>query len=127
MTKEIVLVFEDPQKIKSKLDQEQIQVNVEKPSVDFDITQIVKVVADTVITNEDGTLNLSVKENNVNINTNIVQRYADNYSFPNRGKENVLYVDTKNHKIYYWINGRYQVLSEYEEPNIISGGDANGR
>ena len=106
MAKEVIIVFENQK-------------------LEFDLETGVK-VGQTTITNEDETLILTVNGTKTNINTNVIQRYENNYSFPNRGKENVLYIDTTNQKIYYWLNGSYQLLSEYEEPTIIYGGDANG-
>lgn len=116
MQKEIVINFEQEKPIKLKLVDDQAGYN---------LSNVVRVVKGT-LTNEDETLILTVDGENTNINTNIIQRYENNYSFPNRGKENVLYIDMKHHKIYYWLNGGYQLLSEYEEPTIIYGGDANG-
>lgn len=111
------------QEILITVEQDVLNVTTEQDTLGYDFSNKVEVV-NTFITNEDGTLSLIVNGKTTNINTNVIQRYNSHYEFPNRGKENVLYIDIEDSEIYYWKEGKYIKLNDYDKIKIIYGGEA---
>lgn len=111
--KEIVIVFEE----------DNSQINIIPNTIEYDLSSQVK-VGGMDITNTDGTLTISSKGTTTNINTNVIQRYETHYEFPNRGKENVIYIDLSEGMIYYWEKGEYKIINDYDDIKIINGGEA---
>ena len=111
------------QEIMISVEQKFLNVEIKQKNLEYDFSNNLELV-NTFITNNDGTLTLNVDGHTTNINTNVIQRYTSHFEFPNRGKENVLYIDLKESLIYFWKNGQYFKLNDYNEIKIINGGGA---
>lgn len=117
LKKELVIVFEE----------DNPRINIIPDNISYDLSDKISIGGSGVInglTNEDETLVITTKGTTTNINTNVIQRYNTHYEFPNRGKENVLYIDLETSEVFYWINGEYIKLNDYYDIKIINGGEA---